>query len=243
MVGFDDIYPGSLCEPPLTTVRQPMRLLGERACDRLLERIADPALRRGSSCCPPSSSSGPAAAARPGRSARQLIRGGRLAAGPTGCRHPSGIASEAPGPEVGEGMSFMLRRLAFYVVAAWVALTVNFFIPRAMPGNAVQDIMAKFPNLQPSAYKALEAMLGVGHPGSLWHQYVTYLDDVAHFNFGTDVDASTRPRCPRCSAETDPVDAHAGRHRDGHRLPGRHRGSASWPAGGTAAGWTGRCPA
>jgi peptide/nickel transport system permease protein len=30
-------------------------------------------------------------------------------------------------------------------------------------------------------------MLGVDHPGSLWHQYVTYLSDVAHFNFGTDV--------------------------------------------------------
>ena len=84
-------------------------------------------------------------------------------------------------------MSFILRRLVFYLVAAWVALTINFFIPRAMPGNAVQAIMAKFPNLQPSAYKAIEAMLGVGHPGSLWHQYVSYLDDVAHLNFGTSV--------------------------------------------------------
>jgi LacI family transcriptional regulator len=42
VVGFDDIYPGILIAPPLTTVRQPMRLLGERACSRLLERIADP---------------------------------------------------------------------------------------------------------------------------------------------------------------------------------------------------------
>jgi peptide/nickel transport system permease protein len=84
-------------------------------------------------------------------------------------------------------MSFILRRLSFYVVAAWVALTINFFIPRAMPGNAVQAVMAKFPNLGPSAYKAIEAMLGVGHPGSLWHQYVSYLDDVAHLNFGTSV--------------------------------------------------------
>jgi peptide/nickel transport system permease protein len=84
-------------------------------------------------------------------------------------------------------MSFIVRRLVFYIVAAWVALTVNFFIPRAMPGNAVQAIMAKFPSLQPSAYKALEAMLGVGHPGSIWSQYGSYLDDVAHFNFGTDV--------------------------------------------------------
>jgi peptide/nickel transport system permease protein len=84
-------------------------------------------------------------------------------------------------------MAFVVRRLAFYFVAAWVALTVNFFIPRAMPGSAVQDIMSKFPNLQPPAYKALEAMLGVGHPGSLWHQYTTYLDDVFHLNFGTDL--------------------------------------------------------
>jgi peptide/nickel transport system permease protein len=84
-------------------------------------------------------------------------------------------------------MSFILRRLGFYVVAAWVALTVNFFIPRAMPGNAVQAVMAKFPSLQPSAYKALEALLGVGHSGSIWSQYVAYLNDVLHFNFGTDV--------------------------------------------------------
>jgi len=45
VVGFDDIFPGSLCAPPLTTVHQPMRLLGERACARLLDRIADPSLR------------------------------------------------------------------------------------------------------------------------------------------------------------------------------------------------------
>ena len=84
-------------------------------------------------------------------------------------------------------MAFIVRRLIFYVVAAWAALTVNFFIPRAMGGNAVQDIMAKFPDLQPSAYNALEAMLGVGHPGSIWHQYWAYLSDVFHFNFGVDV--------------------------------------------------------
>jgi len=85
-------------------------------------------------------------------------------------------------------MSFIIRRLVFYVVAAWVALTINFFIPRLMPGNPVESIMAKFPGtLQPAAYKALEAMLGVGHPGSIWHQYTTYLVDILHFNFGTSV--------------------------------------------------------
>jgi peptide/nickel transport system permease protein len=84
-------------------------------------------------------------------------------------------------------MSFIARRLVFYLVAAWVALTVNFFIPRAMPGNAVQSVMSKFPNLQPAAYRALEALLGVGHPGSIWNQYGSYLADVFHLNFGTDV--------------------------------------------------------
>jgi peptide/nickel transport system permease protein len=84
-------------------------------------------------------------------------------------------------------MPFILRRLAFYVVAAWAALTANFFLPRAMPGNAVEAIMSKFPNLTPATYHALEAMLGVGHPGSIWHQYVAYLGDISHFDFGTDV--------------------------------------------------------
>src|SRR5260370_6493948 len=86
-------------------------------------------------------------------------------------------------------MPFILRRLGFYAIAAWVALTANFFIRRAMPGNAVEAIMSKFPTLQPSAYHALEAMLGVGHPGSLLSQYVTCLNDVAPLNFGIAVSA------------------------------------------------------
>src|SRR5215469_12314458 len=44
VTGFDDIFPGSLFEPSLTTVHQPMRMLGERAAARLLDRIARPDL-------------------------------------------------------------------------------------------------------------------------------------------------------------------------------------------------------
>lgn len=46
VTGFDDIYLGAMLTPPLTTVHHPMRLLGERACSLLLERIADPSLPR-----------------------------------------------------------------------------------------------------------------------------------------------------------------------------------------------------
>ena len=79
VVGFDDIFPGSLCDPPLTTVHQPMRMLGERACTRLLDRIAKPDLQprvellptelvmRSSCGCPPGTDDppAPAATARP----------------------------------------------------------------------------------------------------------------------------------------------------------------------------------
>jgi LacI family transcriptional regulator len=44
VAGFDDIQTGALLSVPLTTVHQPMQKLGERACARLLERIADPGL-------------------------------------------------------------------------------------------------------------------------------------------------------------------------------------------------------
>jgi peptide/nickel transport system permease protein len=91
-------------------------------------------------------------------------------------------------------MSFLLRRLAFYLVAAWVAITLNFFIPRAVPGNPVQIILSKYPDLSPAAYKALAKIIGgaVGQ-GSLWSQYVAYLNDVFHFNFGTDLQNFPEP--------------------------------------------------
>jgi LacI family transcriptional regulator len=42
VTGFDDLYPARLADPPLSTVRQPMRLLGERACARLPARHRHP---------------------------------------------------------------------------------------------------------------------------------------------------------------------------------------------------------
>jgi peptide/nickel transport system permease protein len=88
-------------------------------------------------------------------------------------------------------MRFILQRIAFYLVALWVAITVNFFIPRLMPGNPAQALLAKFPNIQPSAYKALVAELGIGHGGSLIGQYFTYLGDLFQGNLG--VSASQFP--------------------------------------------------
>jgi peptide/nickel transport system permease protein len=81
-------------------------------------------------------------------------------------------------------MSVVVRRLAFYVVAVWAAVTVNFAIPRVMPGNAVDAMLAKFPSLTPAAVKALQAEFGAGHQGGLISQYLHYWDNVLHFNLG-----------------------------------------------------------
>jgi LacI family transcriptional regulator len=39
VVGFDDVHQAALSTPPLTTVRQPLRALGERAVDNLIRLI------------------------------------------------------------------------------------------------------------------------------------------------------------------------------------------------------------
>jgi LacI family transcriptional regulator len=42
VVGFDDSLAARMCVPQLTTVRQPLRAMGARAVDVLLNRIAKP---------------------------------------------------------------------------------------------------------------------------------------------------------------------------------------------------------
>jgi peptide/nickel transport system permease protein len=84
-------------------------------------------------------------------------------------------------------VQFILRRLAFYVVAAWFAITVNFAIPRVMPGNAVDTMLAKFPQLDANSLHALQAEFGAHSHGSIVSQYFSYLGQLAHGNLGLSV--------------------------------------------------------
>ncbi len=81
-------------------------------------------------------------------------------------------------------MQFILRRLGFYAVAAWVAITINFLIPRLLPGTPVEAMLAQHPYFTASAVKALDIEFGVGHHGSLLHQYGAYLGQLFHGNLG-----------------------------------------------------------
>lgn len=81
-------------------------------------------------------------------------------------------------------MAFIARRLAFYVVAVWAAVTINFLIPRVMPGNAIDAVLGKFQNLTPAVVKALEAQFGFHPKGTIITQYFQYWDNLIHGNLG-----------------------------------------------------------
>jgi ABC-type dipeptide/oligopeptide/nickel transport system permease component len=40
-------------------------------------------------------------------------------------------------------MAYLGRRIGFYLVTAWAAITMNFFIPRLMPGNPAQILLSR----------------------------------------------------------------------------------------------------
>ena len=59
-------------------------------------------------------------------------------------------------------LNYLLRRLGFYFIAAWAALTLNFFIPRLMPGDPAAIIFARFRGkLKPEAMNALRETFGL----------------------------------------------------------------------------------
>jgi peptide/nickel transport system permease protein len=83
-------------------------------------------------------------------------------------------------------MRFAIRRLGFFALTLWAALTLNFFLPRLMPGDPALAMMSKFRGpVSPQAFKALAAAFGLNNHQSLISQYFTYLGDVATFKFGT----------------------------------------------------------
>ncbi|MFY9782886.1 MAG: ABC transporter permease [Acidimicrobiales bacterium] len=85
-------------------------------------------------------------------------------------------------------MRFLVRRLGFLLVAMWAALTLNFFIPRLMPGNPAESMMARFRgHVNPSALHALEVAFGVDTHRSLISSYFEYLNNTVHGNLGISI--------------------------------------------------------
>jgi peptide/nickel transport system permease protein len=83
-------------------------------------------------------------------------------------------------------MRYVVRKLVIFALTFWVAITLNFLIPRLMPGNPAQAALAKLAArgpVSPTELHAIELTLGLPH-GSLASQYWGYLGALAHGHLG-----------------------------------------------------------
>jgi peptide/nickel transport system permease protein len=78
------------------------------------------------------------------------------------------------------------RRIGFYILTAIAAVTVDFFIPRVMPGNPVSAVLAKMQGavITKQTIAALEVQFGTHTREGLWGQYTHYWSTIAHGNLG-----------------------------------------------------------
>jgi len=82
----------------------------------------------------------------------------------------------------------VLSRVQFFVLTLWAALTINFILPRLMPGSPVQTMMTRFRGqVSPDTMRAMEAAFGTNSNSSLLSDYFTYLGNMLRGDFGTSV--------------------------------------------------------
>ena len=84
-------------------------------------------------------------------------------------------------------MRYLIRRFGFYALAAWAAVTLNFFLPRLMPGDPATALFARFKGkLSPESIDALRAAFGLTR-APLWRQYLTYLAHLVRGELGVSI--------------------------------------------------------
>jgi peptide/nickel transport system permease protein len=84
---------------------------------------------------------------------------------------------------------YLLRKLGFYLIAAWVALTINFLLPQLIPGNPVEVLLTKMSQAGPVPVgedQVLTKLLGLGS-GNIFEKYWQYVDSIAHLRLGLSI--------------------------------------------------------
>jgi peptide/nickel transport system permease protein len=79
------------------------------------------------------------------------------------------------------GADYVIKRTLFAVVTIFVAITLNFIIFRAAPGDAVSNL-THVRNATPELRADLRREFGLDQ--SKWHQYVIYLEQLGQGNLG-----------------------------------------------------------
>jgi peptide/nickel transport system permease protein len=85
-------------------------------------------------------------------------------------------------------MNYVIRKTILFVVTLWAAVTLNFVLPRLMPGSPVDAALAKLAQggqqITNAQRRAVEIQLGSPH-GSVFTQYWDYLGNMAQLKFGS----------------------------------------------------------
>ena len=85
-------------------------------------------------------------------------------------------------------MRYVLRRLGFFVLTLWAALTVNFFIPRLMPGSPLQALQVRTRNrLSPAALEQMLTAFGYKPHQNVGVQYLDYLGNMFTGRWGLSI--------------------------------------------------------
>lgn len=81
-------------------------------------------------------------------------------------------------------MRYVINRLIFFILSIWAAITINFILPRLMPGNPAEAMFAKFQGqLRPSAIAAMKQQFGLTN-GPLLDKYFVYLRELVTGHWG-----------------------------------------------------------
>ncbi|GCF08451.1 ABC transporter permease [Dictyobacter arantiisoli] len=85
-------------------------------------------------------------------------------------------------------MRRMISRLGFYVVALWASVTLNFIIPRLMPGSPIEAYLVKMQgqNVSLHTIDALRAQFGLSN-APIFVQYLQYLGNLLHGDLGISI--------------------------------------------------------
>jgi peptide/nickel transport system permease protein len=79
---------------------------------------------------------------------------------------------------------YLAKRGGLFLITLWAALTVNFIIPRVMPGNEATAVLGTLRGASPGALHALEIQFGVNVHQSLISSYFEYLKNCLTGQFG-----------------------------------------------------------
>jgi len=88
-------------------------------------------------------------------------------------------------------MRMLLRRLGVYAFTAWVTITVNFILPHLMPGNPIQQLIAKLTGrVTPEEIRAIKEQFGAGLDQPLYLQYLHYWGHLLQGQLGISISLS-----------------------------------------------------